>query len=67
LCQLVYYFNVYLLIKFVLLQEEGSSIAREVALLLQKAVHSELQGGLISCFDISGCNLEDLDVYELLK
>lgn len=42
-------------------------MAKEVALLFQKIVAKEDGGGVLKELNISGCNLKDVDIWEMLS
>jgi hypothetical protein len=47
--------------------DDPNSVAKEVALLFQKIVTKEDEGGVLQELNFSGCNLKDVDIWEMLS
>ena len=48
-------------------EDDPNSVAKEVALLFQKIVMKEDEGGVLKELNFSGCNLKDVDIWEMLS
>lgn len=47
--------------------DDPNSVAKEVALLFQKIVVKDDRGGVLQEMNFAGCNLKDVDIWDMLS